>query len=1071
MNTKIFGRIIRFAIIIVWMSTVNFQPELAIAKVISFPDSELKILKTLKTPQNQQSLEFYQISMKANVSKKFSEKSLQIIASPPHIFTEDFETSFPNPWQVYDGWMGVFGGPTWGVVDDPDRAGNHVAWCAGSSDWLWQQRQYPPNCYSIMVWGPVDLSRYSMAKISFSYKINIDKGKDMLCWAVSTDNKIFDGIGVTGNSEGWREEHFDLINDTEITSLAGQDSVWIAFSFMSDAEADSGLQGAFLDDIFLNVTSNDTTEEQKLSIMQVNSSGFPEISLNVTVVDSNHCGDNLDESHFTILESGFVQSVDSCYSLRSKNHVNVVLALDYSQSMENAGAIDHMQNAALAFVDSMQAGDKAAILKFAIDYQIVQDMTTDTSALKSAIRNKNFEIQNGTSFLKVIYESVEIVAPETGTCAVVVVTDGNNSQAPEKELDEVIDLAKLKDVSIYTIGLGDLGDSDTLSTIAEGSGGIYFDSQCSEDLMSIYETISQLLVNQYRLVYTTNHPEIDGRTREITVFAEKGLYQGHDTKSYTAPLIQFSFPDFCRGASGSEPSIPIRTTDPLLGDIYAIYLKCYFDPNVLEFESANKMFCITPGWQNPITYLKNDTLHIALFGEQKLSKAGPLVNLKFLVRGGVGDSTDLVLTSAFCNEGSPVVQRVNGSFIVSDEEISINGKIGYWEDFEKRPVKDVALQLSNNQMVSTNNSGIYSFSKLMPGLDYTVIPSFNEAETDLIDGQDASLALQAAFGLTELSFFQKVAADVNGDNLITAFDAWTILRFSVGHIDSFPGNNLWKFVPGDHIPDPEFWYDYPESLEYKELNRTLDNQDFTAILLGDVDGNWYPDQSSKADKNSKLTLSQMLDSQISCLNEKIILNSSFKHQQEIHSFGFTIKIPGKTVSGCKLINPESTDSFLILSNITEEGVRVVGAGLPEKITKPISVELEVSDSGSDISEVLISGFSMNGRYFAEEATVENILATDELPDQFGLSPNYPNPFNQQTVIKYQLPEKCNIKIQIFNVLGQKVATLLDKTMPAGYHQISWPGLNDAGEILPSGLYFCRMQGKNFHKIQKMALLK
>ncbi len=94
-----------------------------------------------------------------------------------------------------------------------------------------------------------------------------------------------------------------------------------------------------------------------------------------------------------------------------------------------------------------------------------------------------------------------------------------------------------------------------------------------------------------------------------------------------------------------------------------------------------------------------------------------------------------------------------------------------------------------------------------------------------------------------------------------------------------------------------------------------------------------------------------------------------------------------------------------------------------------------------------------------------------LPTTFAVSPNYPNPFNPSTTINFQLPEAVDVKLVVYNVLGQKVRTLVNKSMQPGHYKTTWNGLNDAGMQAASGIYIYRFEAGNFNKVQKMILLK
>jgi len=90
----------------------------------------------------------------------------------------------------------------------------------------------------------------------------------------------------------------------------------------------------------------------------------------------------------------------------------------------------------------------------------------------------------------------------------------------------------------------------------------------------------------------------------------------------------------------------------------------------------------------------------------------------------------------------------------------------------------------------------------------------------------------------------------------------------------------------------------------------------------------------------------------------------------------------------------------------------------------------------------------------------------QVPDEFSLSQNYSNPFNPVTEIKYSLPEDCWVRLEVFNILGRKVATLVDGFQKAGFKTSRW----DA-EQAACGIYFYRLKAGDFTKARKMILLK
>lgn len=89
-----------------------------------------------------------------------------------------------------------------------------------------------------------------------------------------------------------------------------------------------------------------------------------------------------------------------------------------------------------------------------------------------------------------------------------------------------------------------------------------------------------------------------------------------------------------------------------------------------------------------------------------------------------------------------------------------------------------------------------------------------------------------------------------------------------------------------------------------------------------------------------------------------------------------------------------------------------------------------------------------------------------IPTEFVLYQNYPNPFNPSTTIKFTLPSEGNIKLSIYNSIGQLVETIVDKQIEAGYHEVEFNASN-----YTSGIYFYRLESEKFNAVRKMILLQ
>lgn len=94
-----------------------------------------------------------------------------------------------------------------------------------------------------------------------------------------------------------------------------------------------------------------------------------------------------------------------------------------------------------------------------------------------------------------------------------------------------------------------------------------------------------------------------------------------------------------------------------------------------------------------------------------------------------------------------------------------------------------------------------------------------------------------------------------------------------------------------------------------------------------------------------------------------------------------------------------------------------------------------------------------------------------VPHRFSLSQNYPNPFNPDTKIDFSIPRNSKVRLCIYNVMGQRIKTLMDETKTPGYYDVIWDGRNQKGEEVASGTYIYKLEADDFKQTKKMILLK
>jgi len=134
-------------------------------------------------------------------------------------------------------------------------------------------------------------------------------------------------------------------------------------------------------------------------------------------------------------------------------------------------------------------------------------------------------------------------------------------------------------------------------------------------------------------------------------------------------------------------------------------------------------------------------------------------------------------------------------------------------------------------------------------------------------------------------------------------------------------------------------------------------------------------------------------------------------------------------------------------------------------------------NGEIISD--ISGYNNHGSIFQAEWIQGPPLSTTEveqtvnsdLPEKFSLLNNYPNPFNAQTTIRFRLPHSLHVKLEIYNIHGEIIKSLISNIIDSGYHSVKWDGTDNNGQKMSSGMYIYKINAGEFIDSKKMLLLK
>lgn len=107
-----------------------------------------------------------------------------------------------------------------------------------------------------------------------------------------------------------------------------------------------------------------------------------------------------------------------------------------------------------------------------------------------------------------------------------------------------------------------------------------------------------------------------------------------------------------------------------------------------------------------------------------------------------------------------------------------------------------------------------------------------------------------------------------------------------------------------------------------------------------------------------------------------------------------------------------------------------------------------------------------GKVVIKDASNVMVVGGGELPERYSMSQNYPNPFNPNTQINFEIPVRSHVTLTVYNLLGQKVTTLVDKEMSAGRYIADWNSASDSGTKVASGVYITNLKPVISLKLRK-----
>lgn len=278
--------------------------------------------------------------------------------------------------------------------------------------------------------------------------------------------------------------------------------------------------------VFSSASTVLAQSDTQVRITQVDNSKFPTVTVYVSVTNSAGEPVGVDPAAIQISENGeAMQIVDARGGGRGGQGVaeplTTMLVIDISGSMDKNNKLTAAKDAAKAYVSQMRPEDQAGLMTFDTKTYYVQQITTDTAALTSAI--DGLKTGGDTSMFDALVEAETALAGLPGRKAIIVLADGLDNHS-RNTVDSVIEQIGPSGLTISTIGFGDAStasqsglDEAALKSLAERSGGLYSFAADSQSLSALYQQLGRTLQSEYAITYVSPSTLRDGINRNLTV--------------------------------------------------------------------------------------------------------------------------------------------------------------------------------------------------------------------------------------------------------------------------------------------------------------------------------------------------------------------------------------------------------------------------------------------------------------------------------------------------------------------------------------------------------------------------
>jgi len=530
------------------------------------------------------------------------------------------------------------------------------------------------------------------------------------------------------------------------------------------------------------------------------------------------------------------------------------------------------------------------------------------------------------------------------------------------------------------------------------------------------------------------------------------------------------------GEQGQPVEVPIFAYGLEAQEIAGTELHIGYDASCLDFLEISSEYltdALVNEEEGQVHILWEDYLNPFVIPED-----GTILSLHFTVLGELGQtcSIEWMDNNELVDPIGEIVQGIEylpGS-VTSVVFSSISGNIHYYDLVKVVADATVELTGDDDRTTTSGEDGSYMFEELAPG-EYTLAPSYAEDNSGVTVSDIVSIRRHIVYLELFDSPYKSIAADVNINSMVSVADI-ILLRRYLAELDDLPSGN-WAFVDSSFEITEENWPEAPHHIDTELLYEDISGLNFIGIRMGDVDNSWG---------DGGLLLECLTDSVVIQINntsgmpdESVLLPVAVTGVNDVAGIELHLEYPDDDLNYTTIISD-------ILDEPTTNGgngeIHLIWEDISNTLTlddgeQLLSIEFEILENAPDsmpVSFTITFVVDEFGNDFYVES-IDGFIILDQteigedlelLSDSYMLTQNYPNPFNSSTIIQYNLPDETYVTVNIYDLLGRNIETLVSQQQTAGFYQIAWNA-----DHVPSGIYFYKIQTSDFSSTKKMILMK